>query len=271
VKAPATDIDVQALARRAGASALEFLPLGEDSYVYSDGVLFVRLQQTSEALEAAMRALRDLPLDFVLKPFDTLAFGRYLAAVFPFVRGRVLGPGELYRAGLCLAELHRANLPGLRREAFAHPFAPALQRVAASGLLDRPRVEAVRRLAERMAVLGEELRGDNFVVTHGDPNTHNWLVEDDGRVWLCDWGGIALGPRERDLFAFAESHLQEAWAGYGGKPDERVLDLYRQRWVLQEIADYGTRLLDPHCPAADQAHARAEFARYTGCLEGRLP
>ncbi len=268
MKVAAADIDVEALAVsiQSAPSRLEFLPLGEDSYVYAGGGLFVRLQRERPflGLEAAMRAIRELPLEFVLKPLSVFHFGAYVAAVFPFIPGRILGAGELRDAGQRLAELHRVRMDGLPRERFEHPFATDLERVAASGLLTRGETSQVRLVSDEIEALGNILRTLplDFVVTHGDPNTHNWLVEDDGRLWLCDWGEIAVGPRERDLFAFGEDHLQVAWDGYGRRPDERVLEFYRLRWILQEIADYGSRLLDPECPAAEREHARAELDRY---------
>lgn len=274
MRVPAADIDVEALEAavqgaipgiRHTALRLEFLPAGEDSYVYAGGGLFVRLQRNRDGLglDRALEAAGRLPLAFVLKPLATFHFGHYFAAVFPFVAGRILGTGELRDAGRRLAGLHRIRMDGLRRERFSHPFTPSLEKVKASGLLTAAETGRVCVLSDEIAALGEELAAEpiEFVVTHGDPNTHNWLVE-NGRLWLCDWGDIAMGPRERDLFAFSEPALRDAWEGYGRVPDERVLEFYRLRWVLQEIADYGTRLLDPVCPAEECDHARAELGRY---------
>jgi hypothetical protein len=275
VRVPAADIDIEALAAslqrflpgvdRDGVR-LTFVPVGEDSYVYSGGGLFVRLQRDRPGLRLsdAMSAIRELPLDFVLKPLAVFPFGAYIAAAFPFVSGRILGPGELLEAGRCLARLHATVVGDIPIERFEHPFVPALERVAESGLLTGTQIGRVRATAAKLEILGESLRDLplDFVVTHGDPNTHNWLVEDGGRLWLCDWGDIALGPRERDLFAFDEPHLRAAWEGYGRLPEERVLAFYRLRWRLQEIADYGTRLLDPDCPSMERDHARSELARY---------
>ena len=120
-------------------------------------------------------------------------------------------------------------------------------------------------IASDLGRTGAEIRstGPEFVLTHGDPNTHNWIVDEHGGLRLCDWGDLGMGPRERDLFAFAEPHLQAAWKGYGRVPDPRILEFYRLRWILQEVADYGERLLDPECPPEERDHARAELERYT--------
>lgn len=117
--------------------------------------------------------------------------------------------------------------------------------------------------------LGEEARRQvpSLVPTHGDPNLSNILRDDMGALWVIDWGWLGLGPRERDLMAFTGDRFAsflEAYLAHAG-PVPLHLDLltfYRVRWVLQEIADYASRLLLTPGDADDLAHAWQELQPY---------
>ena len=41
---------------------------------------------------------------------------------------------------------------------------------------------------------------DPWVLTHGEPDSDNFIRVDDGRLLLIDWMTVAVAPRERDLF-----------------------------------------------------------------------
>ena len=78
---------------------------------------------------------------------------------------------------------------------------------------------------------------------------------------------LGLGPRERDLMAFTEERFASFLEGYLAQagPVRLHLDLfafYALRWVLQEIADYGSRLLLEPVDAEGQAHAWRELQPY---------
>ena len=107
-----------------------------------------------------------------------------------------------------------------------------------------------------------------FVLTHGDPNLANILVGEQGEPFLVDWGDVGLGPPERDLMAFTEVRFElflRQYAADFGRPrlHESVFAFYFYRWVLQEIADYTTRILRDTTAEEDQ-HAWS-------CLTPYLP
>jgi hypothetical protein len=190
-----------------------------------------------------------------------------LAALFPFIPGGNLiefaGPAPLLPyIGASLAFLHRtAPPPNLASESFRPGYEDTLRRLDAARTL--PHAAPIFAHHEAATRLGESLRGCQLVLTHGDPNGANWLIDDGGKLWLCDWSDLGLGPRERDLFSFSDFGFAHVLRGYGPyTPDPAILRYYSMRWVLQEICDYGSRLLAPGLPTEEEAHACAEFDRY---------
>ena len=272
----------------------------------SDGEqYFVRVEpgRTGDQLEVALAAaatLRDhCGLTCIVGSLPTTqgTFTSRLAAstvaVFPFVDGvtaydRSISEPDWSRLATMIAALHtHETLPGvsaLPRETFANPFAATIrhavqraatmdawpssvQEMAAELLLaHRADIEQVMRQFEH---LGERCRNlsPELVVTHGDPNLSNVLLDDAGTLWLIDWGGLGLGPRERDLFAFTGDRFAgflETYLDRAG-PVRLHLDLfdfYAIRWVLQEIADYSSHLLIAPAEAEAQAHAWRELQPY---------
>ncbi len=91
----------------------------------------------------------------------------------------------------CLAKLEQGgDAHGLLAEA------RDLVRPQRAGLLDR--LARLQALADAVGC-----RPSGRVLCHGDLIGDNLLRDRDGRLWLVDWDGAALAPRERDLALFA--------------------------------------------------------------------
>lgn len=266
---------------------------------------FVRVEhgRTDDALEVALAASAALraerSLDAIVAPLPTAqgAFtsrlGAATVAVFPFVDGatatdRAFSEPDWRRLAAIMAALHARETPcGVRplpREDFANPFAAAIgrarERAAATNAWPSPlqREAAALLLAQRadlmvtmaeFARLGEQARrlAPGLVPTHGDPNLSNALLDDSGALWLIDWGGLGLGPRERDLFAFTGDRFASFLRAYLARSGPVRLHVglfafYAMRWVLQEIADYAARLLLAPGDADSHAHAWRELQPY---------
>ena len=88
-----------------------------------------------------------------------------------------------------------------------------------------------------------------FVVTHGDPTPGNLILNTQNQLYLIDWDGVSLGPPERDLVAFTgerfdvvlESYLKNRENGVALYTD--IFGFYIYEWTLNEIRDYGTKIL----------------------------
>ena len=126
----------------------------------------------------------------------------------------------------------------------------------ARALLDQHAHEVVRAL-EHYALLATEARDhpDRMVLTHGEPHVENVLVTPTG-MRLIDWDTTLIAPPERDLWMLdpGDGTVIASYVGATGTPLlPSMLDLYRLRWDLSEIAIYIARFREPHGDDADTA------------------
>jgi spectinomycin phosphotransferase len=88
-----------------------------------------------------------------------------------------------------------------------------------------------------------------FVITHGDPTPGNLILDTENRLHLIDWDGVCLGPAEKDLVSFTgarfevvlERYLTERQCDISLHAD--IFGFYIYEWTLNEIRDYGTKIL----------------------------
>ena len=89
----------------------------------------------------------------------------------------------------------------------------------------------------------------SFVITHGDPTPGNLILDAENRLHLIDWDGVCLGPPEKDLVSFTgerfavvlERYLTERACHVSLYAD--IFGFYIYEWTLNEIRDYGTKIL----------------------------
>jgi hypothetical protein len=275
----------------------------------------IKAQATARVaeLEARLRAVRYVQavggFAQVVAPREnrrggcTSPFEQYTVSVFPFIDGTTIEPGQQTQvyarraAGLMGAfHQHGRRLPfPVPEETFEHPFeAPimaALRTVEAPGALANPAQEQLRGLllAERadilttlekiqqLAAAARQLALDR-VLTHGDPNWANILVDGSGSFFLLDWDDLALGPPERDLVFFNdprperfEIFLRQYLAlNPGARLHADVFAFYQYRWVVQEIADYTTRILFSNVDPAEDDRAWAELRQYVPAAHAEM-
>jgi spectinomycin phosphotransferase len=200
---------------------------------------------------------------------------RYAVAVFPYVEapagtfGDRRTPTERAAVVDVLARLHRAP-PGPAR--VARPEVPeraGLERALAD--LNRPwstgpyaeparrhlaeHATHVRGLLDRFDLLAYRVRHARPVLTHGEPHPGN-VVFDGDRVRLVDWDTVALALPERDLWMLDTAEERARYADASGRcVDGTAVDLYRLRWLLDDIASTVHRFRSPHGENADTALA----------------
>ena len=107
-----------------------------------------------------------------------------------------------------------------------------------------------------------------WVLTHGDPNPDNFLKDQQGKLYLTDWGELAIAPPERDLVAFTEigigrgldtgihvefECLLRHYLGIRptAKLHPEIFAFYAYRWAMQEIASCVTDLLSRRLELAE--------------------
>jgi spectinomycin phosphotransferase len=274
---PLQDLDKQALLKMLEAEFdavgrdLTFCPLGEDSWSYRFGDLWVSVRRDLRghcpaAYEAAT-LLRESGYDFVLAPLRGSdgevchSVGGRPVVVYPYVPAEPLSAvgtdvdirdvirlmDRIHRAAPQLSlpeETFRLSFHGdllqalSRAESDAADGGPFGSRVCRLLRLHRRRIEdALAQWQETAAAC--TAAEDSFVLTHGEPSAPNILLY-EGRLLFADWGAAMRGPAERDWFHFRRT--------LGSAPDGRPLffRFYELRWFLSEVTEYAVRFLGEH-------------------------
>ncbi len=202
--------------------------------------------------------------------------GDFTLILYPFIVGETgmalgLAPTQWQAFGLLLKQLHTTSpsdklLPQLRRESFTlywYEIMQTLEQRIASRQSTDPIAQALAAIwqerhakiwsiVERTMTLGRQLQAapPPFVLCHADIHTANLLVDPDGALHIVDWDGVMLAPKERDLMfvtkraVIQQPHERSFFAGYGDVTiDPVAFAYYRYEWVVQELADYGRRIL----------------------------
>ena len=253
----------------------------------------------------AARALADSGGAFVVAPLPGEDGGltarvtdAFTATVHPFVEG------ESYAWGHPMTAEHRAALLAMVVEVHAAPAAvrdraPAddyalqhrdaleaalresgSQRAGSTG----PYAARVARLvADHATVLRTALatyddlvdearrRTDTaLVLTHGEPHPGNTMRTDGG--WrLVDWDTARVAPPERDLWSMdpGDGSVHEAYvAATGRELRPAVLELYRRRWDLSDVAVDVARFRRPHRGTDEDATAFDVLRGQVGAVAG---
>ena len=91
------------------------------------------------------------------------------------------------------------------------------------------------------------------MLTHGEPHPGNTMLTPDG--WrLIDWDTVLVAPPERDLWSLDPgdgSVLARYGEATGVRPLSPLLELYRIRWDLADLAVDVSRFRRPHRGTAD--------------------
>jgi spectinomycin phosphotransferase len=216
-------------------------------------------------------------------------------ALFAFIDGQPLSDQDLWAAELTdqvagrAAAVHGATgalaLPIPVTEAFA-VWTDGLRRClaeleagagAADGMVAEVRVLVwPQRLAllgrqQQLQVLGDTVRARprELVLCHGDLRGDNLVGDGAGRVWLVDWDGAVLAPRERDLVGFTGRGFAVFLAGYqraagrGVEVDADLLAFFLLRRNLDDLVDWLGSVLAQDRPVAQR---RADLDGVRWCL-----
>jgi spectinomycin phosphotransferase len=257
--------------------------------------LKVRRGPVDPAVVVVPRFLRDHSLAQVVaaipagdgSPWRRL--GGFTLLLYPWVDGvpameQGLTGRQWAELGGFVAALHRARLPAdlaatVARESFvpwgAGPVRALDRRIGRArpddplgGELDglwRAHRDEIRFAADRAERLGRVVAAarPRLVLCHADLHTANLLVDAGGRLFVVDWDGVQFAPAERDLLVVATGEERARFFdGYGPVTlDPAVLAYFRWEWVVQELADYGGRVLEGRLGEDTRRHAVEEFRR----------
>ena len=127
------------------------------------------------------------------------------------------------------------------------------------------------RQQQRVQALGDAVRSRprELVLCHGDLRGDNLLGDRAGRVWLVDWDGAMLAPRERDLVLFTGRGFAAFLAGYqraadrGIDADADLLAFFLLRRNLEDLVDWFAGVLTSDRPVEQR---RADLDGVRWCL-----
>jgi hypothetical protein len=229
-----------------------------------------------ERLRAALAAAAALPSSIVVAPVPARSgdpvvrcADRYAMAVYPYVEAQSYSWGEFsspaHRQAVLdlLVRVHTSGVHSGISDDFgiAHRDAldPALPFVD-SGPYAQPAAEllaahaaGVRQLLARYDALVTEAEPAGMVLTHGEPHPGNTMLGPAGWV-LIDWDTALMAPPERDLWGLDPgdgSILTAYQEATGIEPRRAMLELYRLRWDLLDLAVDVSRFRRPHTGNAD--------------------
>jgi spectinomycin phosphotransferase len=282
----------------------------------ADYFLKVRFGPVFEPGLRVPRALLDLGISNVLSPLRTNTSGLWCAldehegstvVLYPFIRGenaKLAGlSDDQWRAfGATLRAVHDSGLEArfrghLRSEDFTLPSAAVVRRLLAEvsdatfsspaaarfAQFWRDHAARIHSLLARTEELGTRLRVKSFdhVLCHADIHGANILVGEDGRIWLVDWDGPLLAPRERDLLVVVGSRIGRLvmpreedlfFTGYGpAEIDAEALAYYRYERRIEDLGETGVRVFrNPHLgerARGEEAAATMDFFAPRGDLD----
>lgn len=243
---------------------------------------------------ASAVALRDAGRSFVVAPIPTLddqplirARG-YGVSLYPFVTGQSFSWGEFsspehLRAVLdMLIGVHTAPMAARRYarvDTFRIPHRDTLDAtlaepgdVADRGPYSRPMADLVaanratiQALLDRYDHLVTVAPTGRMVLTHGEPHPGNTMLTAEG--WrLIDWDTVLVAPPERDLWSLEPLHAAYTDAtGVELRPE--MLELYRIRWTLADIAVDAGRFRREHTTGADEDQSWAVLKANVASLQ----
>lgn len=108
------------------------------------------------------------------------------------------------------------------------------------------------------------------VLTHGEPHPGNTMRTADG--WrLIDWDTARAAPPERDVWLMdpGDGSVARAYAGATGRAVQpELLELYRRRWDLSDVAVDVARFRRPHLGTDEDATAFDILRGQVGAVAG---
>jgi spectinomycin phosphotransferase len=225
------------------------------------------------------RALIDHGIQNILAPRRTItrdlwcSMDSYSVILYPFIRGenaKVAGMSDSQwrEFGATLGAIHSSGLASqfhgqVPAETFTLPSGKPVRRLhamihqarfdtpAAARLASfwRENAQRIQHLVERAEALGKQLQSKPFeyVLCHADIHGANILVGEDERIYLVDWDGPLIAPRERDLLFVVGSNIgrpvqpreeQLFFQGYGAvEIDPAALSYYRYERIIEDIGE----------------------------------
>ncbi|UQU67244.1 aminoglycoside phosphotransferase family protein [Couchioplanes caeruleus] len=278
---PPADLPEGLLREAFALAELEYAPVGWGSHHWTatgvDGTRWFltvdeldagRPGASFERLRRAFDAASALRLPFVVAPVRPVqrVGEKYAGALYPYIWGESFSwgdwPAESHRAAVLdmLVAVHTAPSAAGRAAAaddFTIPHRDGLEatltggNVAGTGPFAAPAARLIGAHAARIRAeldrydeLAASADRSRSVLTHGEPHPGNTMRAADG--WkLIDWETALLAPPERDLWLLG-GDLTGYTAATGVRAEPGMLELYRRRWLINDLCVDLHRFRRPH-------------------------
>jgi spectinomycin phosphotransferase len=275
----------------------------------SDGTHYFLKVRSGEIAESSLlvpRALVERGIPNIPSPLPTRsgalwcplddAEAETVLILYPFIRGQSamdigLSDEQWRTFGATLRAVHDSGLHERFRdqvpsETFALPAAALVRRMIAmpeSVRIASPAAEAFARfwdgrgqqieeMLTHVETMGQQLQTQTFtdVLCHADIHAANILVGDDDRIWLVDWDGPKIAPRERDLLFVVGSRIAGTvepreedlfFEGYGPTTiDPLALSYYRYERIIEDLGEIARQVLLDDTSSDEAREADAALA-----------
>jgi spectinomycin phosphotransferase len=219
--------------------------------------------------------------------------------LYPFIDGDNgmnlgLSDKQWLEYGVFLKNLHAIKLPDelsttIQRETFIpHPERLELTKTFQATILEhkpsstlekewiefwKSKHEEISKIITRTEELGKMLQHEKpqFVLCHADIHTANLLIDKQNNLFVVDWDGPIIAPKERDLMfiggsiAMLAANTKSAlfYQGYE-RTDINITALayYRYEWIIQDIGDYVWRIFSADMGEETKQHALQGFRSF---------
>jgi len=279
---------------------LTFLPKGEASWCYiveaKNGKFFLKIHKAKNLSPNRFQLLHDLhtkaSIQNIIYPTPTsdgkleTKIDDYPTVLFNFTEGKTALDTKFnnmqYEAlGKLLAQIHQSKIDYPQKEDFSIPSKGALLKTItllnqsppesavkeAWDLLVSAKEEIENKLAEAER-LSSQLKNANinFVVCHGEPSPGNIMANKEGDVYLIDWDEPILAPKEKDLMFFGKT-MEAFMRGYriysaDTTINTDVVSFYKHLWNINEVVDFGERLLLNNASDDENTHNLKQFKHF---------
>jgi len=271
--------------------SLTILPIGADqnATLYKaqarDASYFVKIKQghQEDISVNIVELLSEAGLQEIILPIKTIdsqltqRMGDFTVIVYPYIIGldgfkRDLTDDQWIRLGKAIRQVHEIDVPPpiqkrLRRETYSPKWREAVRSLyahlesepagddVARQLLKwmQTHVKSIQRLVDGAEELAQKHQDHPHVLCHSDLHAGNILIDEKGALYIVDWDGPMVAPKERDLM-FIGGGVGNVWnkpheeklfyQGYGKtQMDLSHLAYYRHERIVEDIAIYGQELL----------------------------
>lgn len=207
----------------------------------------------------------------------TQRIDHFTLIVYPFVEGSdgfstTLTDDQWTGLGRVLRQVHEFTVPKsiekqIRREIYSSQWREYVRALDlntathgddAASMLHRflkEHLEIIHHLVEEAEKLSRKVKdlSPKFVLCHSDIHGGNVLIDKNGFIYIVDWDGPIMAPKERDLMFIGggianvwNNPHEEEWfyKGYGAVEINRlILAYYRHERIVEDIAEYVQELL----------------------------